>query len=87
MRHMASHDMSEDQSIQRVRNKGESSIDDNEENYVVVEVIQDANEEYEDEGSDLEMEEEIEEDMQEDIIEESEEHYTLGESKLHHQLC
>lgn len=82
MRHMASHDLSEEQSLHRVRVKGESGLDEHEENYVVVEVIQDANEEYEDEVTDVEMEEEIEEDMQEDIIEESEEHYTLGESEF-----
>lgn len=79
MRHMASHDIGES-STTRVRVKGEpSNSDDVEENYVVVEVIQGAEEQYEDEATDLELEDELGEEMEE-IVEEND-NYTLTESK------
>ena len=75
MRHMASHDMQGESSTTSVRVKGEEDVD---ENYVVVEVIQGAEEQYEDEGSDLELEDDLGEEMH-DIVEEND--YTLAESK------
>lgn len=73
---MASHG----EQVNRV--KGEAGTDDMDENYVVVEVIQDgAMEQYEDEGSDLELEEdEMGEELQE-IVEESD-NYTLTEREI-----
>lgn len=80
MRHMASHDMHGDSSTTTtVRVKGEANSEDMEENYVVVEVIQGVEEQYEDEATDLELEDDLEEEMQ-DIVEEND-NYTLAESK------
>lgn len=72
MRHMASHDMQVESSV---RVKGEVV----EENYVVVEVIQGAEEQYEDEATDLELEDDLGEEMH-DIVEEND-NYTLSESE------
>lgn len=73
MRHIASHETEG-----AVHVKGEPVTEEMlEDNYVVVEVIQDGNEEqYEDEGSDIELEDEF----QEEIIEDGD--YTLTESEF-----
>jgi hypothetical protein len=74
MRHIASHE-----SEGGVHVKGEPVTEEMlEENYVVVEVIQDgAEEQYEDEGSDIELEEGQ---YSEEIVEDGD--YTLTESKF-----
>lgn len=74
MRHIASHETEG-----AVHVKGEPVTEEMlEDNYVVVEVIQDGNEEqYEDEGSDIELEDEF----QEEIIEDGD--YTLTESEFY----
>lgn len=73
MRHIASHEN------EGVRVKGEPVTEEMlEENYVVVEVIQNgAEEQYEDEGSDIELEEEQ---LGEEVVED--EDFTLAESKF-----
>lgn len=83
MRHMASHDLNNEAGTTRtVRVKGETVTDDMlDENYVVVEVIQDGLEEqYEDEVTDVELEEDEMGEEMETIVEESD-NYTLAESK------
>jgi hypothetical protein len=74
MRHIASHETEGG-----VRVKGEPVTEDMlEENYVVVEVIQDGNEEqYEDEGSDIELDDGQ---FTEEIVEEPD--YNLTESEF-----
>lgn len=82
MRHMASHDLNNEIGTTRNINvKGEPVTDDMlEENYVVVEVINEGIEEqYEDEATDLELEEEDLGEEMETIVEESDS-YTLAES-------
>lgn len=73
---MASHDIKDEGETATRRVKGEPNSEDNEESYVVVEVIQGEEEQYEDEASDLELEE----DMGEEIAEQND-NYTLSESK------
>lgn len=73
---MASHDIKDEGETSSRRVKGEPNSEDNEESYVVVEVIQGEEEQYEDEASDLELEE----DMGEEIAEQND-NYTLSESK------
>lgn len=84
MRHMASHDLNNEIGTSRNINvKGEPMTDDMlEENYVVVEVINEGIEEqYEDEATDLELEEEDMGEEMETIVEESDS-YTLAESMI-----
>lgn len=82
MRHMASHDLNAEGNSVGMIVKGEPGTDDMEENFVVVEVIQDGTEEqYEDEASDLELEDEEMDEEMETIVEESD-NYTLTESTL-----
>lgn len=79
---MASHDLNNEIGTSRSINvKGEPVTDDMlEENYVVVEVINEGIEEqYEDEATDLELEEEDMGEEMETIVEESDS-YTLAES-------
>lgn len=75
MRHVASHDGQGEVRARVKTESGEELLDDQ---YVVVEVIQDGSEEqYEDEGDELDLEED---ELDEEIIEESE-NYTLTESE------
>lgn len=79
---MASHEVSSQGGSRKIQVKGEPNDLMLEENYVVVEVIQDGTEEqYEDEGTDLELEDDEMGEEMETIVEESD-NYTLTESKL-----
>lgn len=76
---MARHELG-DETSESVVVKGEAGTEDLDENYVVVEVIQEGAEEmYEDEDSNFEYEGEPEE--MEEIVEEESDNFTLTESK------